>query len=104
MPAVYRAGDALVLPSRAEGLPRTVLEAFASGIPVVSSYLEHTAPVIQQAGETVPVGDVEGYTTALEEVYRNRDRLGEQGRAAVLESFQWRETVTATTKRLKALL
>jgi glycosyltransferase involved in cell wall biosynthesis len=103
MPAVYRAGDALVLPSRAEGLPRTVLEAFASGVPVVSSHLEHTAPVVQQAGETVPVGDVEGYRAALEQVHRNRDRLGEQGRAAVLESYQWRETVAATTERLEAL-
>jgi glycosyltransferase involved in cell wall biosynthesis len=40
MVAVYRAGGVLVLPSRAEGLLRTVPEAFASGVPVVSSDLE----------------------------------------------------------------
>lgn len=103
MPAVYRSGDALVLPSRAEGLPRTVLEAFASAIPVVSSHLEHTASVVQQAGETVPVGDVAGYREALARVLDDRQQLGAQGRATVLDSFQWRETVAATTERLEAL-
>lgn len=104
MPAIYRAGDVLVLPSRAEGLPRTVLEAFASGVPVVSSHLEHTAPVVTQGGETVPVGDVVGYREAVERVLANRQQLGEQGRATVLNSFQWRDTVAATTERLEALV
>jgi len=104
MPAVYRSGDALVLPSRAEGLPRTVLEAFASGVPVVSSHLEHTVPVVQQAGETVPVGDVGRYRWALERVLAERERLGSQGRRAAVDNFQWRETVAATTARIKILV
>jgi glycosyltransferase involved in cell wall biosynthesis len=104
MPTVYRAGDVLHLPSRAEGLPRTVLEAFASGVPVVSSHLEHTASVVQQGGETVQVGDVTGYRAALERVLAERKVLGEQGREAVEEKFQWDETVMETTKRLERLL
>lgn len=37
MPKVYRSGDVLVLPSRAEGVPRTVMEAIASEVrPVMS--------------------------------------------------------------------
>jgi len=103
MPAVYRAGDVLLLPSRAEGLPRTVLEAFASGVPVVSSYLEHTASVVQKGGETVEIGDVEGYVRALERVLDRRADLGAAGRETVVEKFRWRETVERTTAVLKSL-
>jgi glycosyltransferase involved in cell wall biosynthesis len=103
MPLVYRGADVLVLPSRAEGLPRTVLEAMASGVPVVASHLEHTASVVNRGGETVPVGDVEGYSAALNRVLGDRTRLGEQGRDAVVDGFRWEETVAATTTRLDGL-
>ena len=103
MPAIYRSGDVLLLPSRAEGLPRTVLEAFASGTPVVSSHLEHTAPLVQEGGETVPVGDIEGYVAALKRVLENRSALGKQGRKTVIDEFRWADTVDRTTRVLESL-
>ncbi len=103
MPATYRAADALLLPSRAEGLPRTVLEAFASGVPVVSSYLEHTAPVVQRAGETVAIGNIEEYQAALERVL-DEPGLGMTGRDIAVEDFRWDTTVERTTKELQGLL
>lgn len=104
MPSVYRAGDALVLPSTAEGVPRTILEAFASGIPVVSSYLEHTAPIVQEGGRTVEIGDIEGYSEAIEDVLKEIEILGQQGREIVVERFQWQKTVDQTTRALESLL
>ncbi|XGI82730.1 glycosyltransferase family 4 protein [Halorutilales archaeon Cl-col2-1] len=103
MPRVYRSGDVLILPSRAEGLPRTVLEAFSSGIPVVSSHLEHTASIVQEGGETVEVGDVEGYREALESVLSEKDKLGVRGRETVVDGFRWQDTVEETTDVLKQI-
>lgn len=103
MPAIYRSGDVLLLPSRAEGLPRTVLEAFASGVPVVSSHLKHTAPVVQKGGKTVRVGDVCGYAEAIQRVLDDGDKLGQQGRQTVTDEFRWQETVNQTTSALKSI-
>jgi glycosyltransferase involved in cell wall biosynthesis len=100
MPKVYRSADVLVLPSRAEGLPRTVLEAFASETPVVASDLEQVAPIVEQAGETVLVGDVEGFERELRELLGDVDRrqeLGRNGRQVVDRRFRWEETVSETT-------
>lgn len=98
MPALYRAGDALVLPSRAEGLPRTVLEAMACNVPVVCSDLKQVAPVIDGAGTTVPVGDVKGFARAL-----NRALSGQydDGRQAVEKEYTWSATVEQTTRALE---
>jgi glycogen(starch) synthase len=98
MPAVYRAADALVLPSRAEGLPRTVLEALASGVPAVVSDLEQVAPVVAGVGQAVPVGDVEGFATALRAVLDGTDR---EPRTAVIDDHDWASTVERTTAALE---
>ena len=100
MPRVYRAGDALVLPSRAEGMPRTVIEAMASAIPVVASDLEQVTPVVERAGVAVPVGDVEGFADGLRQVLE-----GNHGdpRAVAAEGFDWGETVERTTAVLSQL-
>lgn len=102
MPGLYRSADVLVLPSRAEGFPRTILEAFASGVPVVASELEQTRSLVQSAGETVPVGDVEGLSRALERVVDESGELGKAGRQVVVDEFQWRDTVNRTTEALRS--
>ncbi|SDJ70074.1 Glycosyltransferase involved in cell wall bisynthesis [Halovenus aranensis] len=100
MPAVYRAADALVLSSRAEGLPRTVLEAMASGVGVVVSDLEQVAPVVDGGGVTVPVGDIAGFVEGLETVL---DGSMEDPRAQIEGQFDWTESVERTTQLLEDL-
>lgn len=101
IPAVYRGADALVLPSRAEGLPRTVLEALASGVPVVVSDLEQVAPVVKGVGRAVPVGDIEGFASALTAVL---DGTEVEPREAVVEAHDWTSTVEQTTAALRRIV
>jgi Glycosyltransferase len=100
MPTVYRAADALILPSRAEGVPRTVLEAMASGVGVVVSDLDQVAPVVDNAGVTVPVGDISGFVDGIETVL---DGGVENPREQVEGKFNWQETATQTTNILAGL-
>lgn len=100
MPAVYRGVDALILPSRAEGLPRAVLEALGSGVPVVVSNLEQVAPVVNGVGRAVPLGDINRFTTALEQVLGGTKR---SPRSVVEDQYDWSSTVTETTARLQEL-
>ncbi|EMA52075.1 glycosyltransferase family 4 protein [Halococcus salifodinae] len=106
MSELYRGADLFVLPSRAEGLPRTVLEALSSGTPAVTSNLAQLVPMIEEAGITVPVGDSEGFADALSELASSperRRRCGERGRKLVVAEHAWSDTVARTTAQLDAL-
>jgi glycosyltransferase involved in cell wall biosynthesis len=100
MPKVYRSGDVLVLPSRAEGVPRTVLEAMASSVLVVMSDLEQVAPVVGDGAVTVSDGDVAGFIEGIETVL---DGINGGPRERVVGSFDWSETAERTTSVLEGL-
>lgn len=106
MPRVYRSADVLLLPSRAEGLPRTVLEALSTGCPVVTSDLEQLRSITREAGIDVPVGETAEFAAALETLLRDTDlrrRLGARGRELIDGRYTWASTVEETTQRLIAL-
>jgi glycosyltransferase involved in cell wall biosynthesis len=107
MPSVYRGADVLVLPSRAEGLPRTVLEAMASGVVPVTSDLPQVRATVEGCGETVPAGDVGGFQTQLSRLLGEEDGrmdLGTKSRERVLGTHGWSSTVSQTTEQCESLL
>ncbi len=96
MPDVYRSADVLVLPSRAEGVPRTVLESMASGIPVVVSDLPQVRGVVAKSGEIVETADGDAFGEAVCEVLERSCDSGE-----TKSMYSWERTVKQTTNYLQ---
>jgi glycosyltransferase involved in cell wall biosynthesis len=70
IPDLIHASDVFCLPSRREGIPRSVMEAMAARVPVVATDVVGTREVVRagRTGLLVPFGDAEALGRALEHV------------------------------------
>jgi glycosyltransferase involved in cell wall biosynthesis len=99
MPAVYHDADVFVLPSRAEGVPRTIMEAMATGVPVVSSDLQQVRDLVSHGGYTV---DVENYEAFAGRIGQSLDgEYPDGGRERIVAEHSWSDTVERTTAVLR---
>lgn len=73
VPAMLRTFDLFVLPSLAEGISNTILEAMASGLPVLATRVGGNADLVIEGktGAIVPAGDRAAITRAILDYVRN---------------------------------
>jgi starch synthase len=94
MPEVFRSSDIFVFPSLVEGFGLVILEAMASGLPVITTSHTGGYDVIEDGvdGFIVPIRDVEAIKEKIEFLYRNPELREEMGRAArrKAEQYSWR--------------
>ena len=67
MPQIYRSLDLMVLPSREEGMPMTIIEALAAGTPVIATRVGSVPKLIrhQETGLLLESGDIKGLSDAI---------------------------------------
>jgi glycosyltransferase involved in cell wall biosynthesis len=96
LPALLRQARVVAYPSRGEGFGLPVLEALACGAAVVTSANTVMAEVASDAATLVHVGDVQGLTSALDELLlisdRYRSARATRGRLRA-EEFTWEATM-----------
>jgi glycosyltransferase involved in cell wall biosynthesis len=106
---VYAAMDVFLLASAWEGLPRTVLEAQAAGVPVVSTRVSGIPEIVRhgRTGFLVEPGDWRGLADAAERILRDdllRGEMAGAARLAVTESYSAEGTADATAAMFGRLL
>ena len=101
---VYVAADLLLMPSRFEGLPMTLLEAMAMGLPVVASKLDGIAEVIADGHEGLLVesGDAGGFAESASRLLEN-PALGSEFAANARKKIEARFSVERMTSAVEAI-
>lgn len=71
MPRLYAASDVFVLPTRAEGMPNSLLEALAAGLPAISSRVPGVQEILEDDEDSVLMETVNAseIAKALERVF-----------------------------------
>ena len=99
IPDLLHAADVFFFPSRQEGLPVALMEAMASGLPIVCSRIRGNTDLIDEGkgGYLAAPGDAEGFSRALESILDgadtaemrayNRQKIQLFGREAVMEQM-----------------
>ncbi|HEY1984030.1 MAG TPA: glycosyltransferase family 4 protein [Terracidiphilus sp.] len=105
----YKAMDILILPTWREGFPNVVLEAAATGIPVITTLStgSRDAVVPEVTGLLIPAGYPKAISEAAIQLLRNPDRRYRMGRAArawVLEHFANERVLALTVSFYRKLL
>jgi glycosyltransferase involved in cell wall biosynthesis len=103
IPAVYARHDIFVFPSLVEGMPLTLLEAMATGMPVVTTNTSGMADVVENDvnGLLVAAADAEKLAEGIERLCRSPDlrkRLGLAGQET-MRRYTW-ERVTKELEKV----
>jgi sugar transferase (PEP-CTERM/EpsH1 system associated) len=109
VPELLQTLDLFVLPSQAEGISNTILEAMACGLPVVATAVGGNAELVVdgETGRLVPASDPEALAAAIHEYVDAPERMlthGAAGRRRIEEQFSMEAMVAAYLKVYDAVL
>ena len=106
MPALYRQSDILVSATMQEGMSNAMLEAMASGLPIVTTRCEGVEELVGDNGTVLGAADAEAISEAVKEIAHDRDgyrRMSEAARNRA-NSFTWSSVADRYTRRYRQIV
>lgn len=109
VPEILGRFSVFVAPSVSESFGVAVVEASASGLPVVASRIGGLSEVVRDrvTGILIPPRDPMAIANSLDELLENeslRSELGKNGRKFVLENYEWTENASRMEHIYESLL
>jgi len=105
VPALLSAADVFVLPSHREGMPRSIIEAMASGLPVVATNIRGCREEVidGQTGCLVPVKDMAALAAALRKLVLDPELRRKMGRAGLARAHALFDESKVLDRQLEVL-
>jgi glycosyltransferase involved in cell wall biosynthesis len=104
---IWRENHILVMPSRYEGMPLTIVEAMVCGRPIIATNVGGISELVEdgRTGFLAEAAAVECFGRAIERMWLQRDRLQEMGKlaAASIQTFLPNDPVGIFAQKLKTL-
>lgn len=109
LPGIFSAANLFVYPSRHEGMPNAVLEAMASGLPVVATRIPGNEELVEEGktGRLVPPEDAVALQAALESLIKDakrRQAMGAAARRKVEAKYSWQGVAQAYLDLIQGVL
>jgi len=110
MPEVFRSAGIAVLPSSyREGIPKVLIEAAASGLPIITTDTPGCREIVKDGenGILIPPADPEALAQAIAKLLTNgelRKEMGRRGRVLAVEGFSIERVVSETMEVYRELL
>lgn len=84
--------DIFILPTKAEGLPRAVIEAMAVGLPCLSTPVNGIPELLEKEYMFDPM-DSQGFTKKIVELLQNPEKMGQTSMRNINKAREYEETV-----------
>lgn len=84
--------DIFILPTKAEGLPRAVIEAMAVGLPCLSTPVNGIPELLEKEYMFDPM-DSQGFTEKIIELLQNPEKMGQTSMRNINKAREYEETV-----------
>jgi glycosyltransferase involved in cell wall biosynthesis len=106
---MYSKADILILPTFAEGSPRVVLEACASGVPSIAFNVGDVPTILDnnKNGYCIERYNIEKFTEKLELLIKNRElrkKLGDNAYTFARKNLDWKIVYKKMLKEIRGLL
>lgn len=89
LPFYYQNADVFILPSKKEGMPNVVLEAMASGLPILMTPCEGSKELVQDNGKILTIEDFPSVLAELCNDSEKRIKMGKRSEEIIKQKYTW---------------